>query len=68
MALNMAAVGASVLTFQALYWLAHVVSKIFVVPYGAMAAYDRNQFCQFVCSFVKVMEYRSIFFVKIMDY
>jgi len=53
MALDLAAVGGSVLIFQALYWLAHVVSKTFVLKYGAMTVYDRNQVCQFVCSFVK---------------
>jgi len=54
MAMDLAAVGGSVLIFQALYWLAHVVSKTFVLKYGAMTVYDRNQVCQFVCSFVKV--------------
>jgi len=54
MALDAQRVVVFLLLFQALFWVAHLISKsVFADKYVKLSPCDRNQWCQFVCSFVK---------------
>lgn len=54
MALDLQRVGTSMLLFQMLFWVSHLVSSnLLAYKYNNLSPYDRNQWNQFVCSFVK---------------